>query len=266
MMLSGDISVVYGGAGGIGAAVVERLLAEGASVVAVDRSAERLQRLARQHGEDRLLTICADVGQWEEAARIARLTQQRFGDADSFISCVGVYDHARPLAEIPGDEIASAFAECFGINVASVIMAVRALLDQLVRKQGRVVLTSSAASYLASGGGVLYTASKHAVTGLISQLAYELAPKVRVNGVAPGAAPTVMSGLASLDQTPRDSLLPGSENALPLGVIPKTSDYAGLYALLASRSETVAMTGSTIIADSGLLARGLARPNGGSAL
>ena len=266
MILSGDVSVVYGGAGGIGGAVVERLLAEGASVVAVDRSPDRLAELAQRVGEEHLLTVCADVGKWEEAARIARLTRERFGDTDSFISCVGVYDHARPLAEIPGDEIASAFQECFNINVASVIMAIRALLDQLVRKQGRIVLTSSAASYLASGGGVLYTASKHAVTGLISQLAYELAPKVRVNGVAPGAAPTVMSGLAALDQAPRDSLLPGSESALPLAVMPKTSDYAGLYALLASRSGTVAMTGSTIIADSGLLARGIARPNGGSEL
>jgi NAD(P)-dependent dehydrogenase (short-subunit alcohol dehydrogenase family) len=266
MMLRHDVSVIYGAAGGIGSSIVERFLNEGASVVAVDRNEERLATLVRTHGEDRLLAIRADVISWQEAVRIASMTKERFGNADSFVSCVGVYDHARPLVSIPGGDILAACAECFAINVASVIMAVRALLEQLVATRGRVVLTSSAASYLASGGGVLYTASKHAVSGLISQLAYELAPKVRVNGIAPGAAQTVMSGLDALSQVPRDSLLPGSEKALPLGIVPQPADYSGIYALLASRAETVAMTGSTIIADSGLLIRGIAQINGGASL
>jgi NAD(P)-dependent dehydrogenase (short-subunit alcohol dehydrogenase family) len=266
MMLEGDVSVIYGAAGGIGHSVVERFLTEGASVVAVDRNEERLAALVRANGENRLLAIAADVVSWQEAVRVATLTQERFGSADNFVSCVGVYDHARPLVSIPGEDILAACAECFATNVASVIMAVKALLEQLVETQGRVVLTSSAASYLTSGGGVLYTASKHAVSGLISQLAYELAPKIRVNGIAPGVAQTVMSGLAALSQAPQNSLLSGSEKALPLAIVPQTADYAGIYALLASRAETVAMTGSTIIADSGLLIRGIGQVNGGGSL
>ncbi|MCY1247428.1 hypothetical protein D9M72_607570 [compost metagenome] len=72
-----------------------------------------------------------------------------------------------------------------------------------------------------------------------------------------------MTGLGALDQKARPSLLPGSEAALPLQAIPETDSYGGIYALLGSARETFAMTGSTIVADSGLLARGLAMPAGG---
>jgi NAD(P)-dependent dehydrogenase (short-subunit alcohol dehydrogenase family) len=101
------------------------------------------------------------------------------------------------------------------------------------------------------------------VTGVVAQLAYELAPHIRVNGVAPGVAKTIMAGLESLEQPPRSSLRPGSEDALPLLRVPDTAEYGGIYALLGSASESSAMTGTVVVADSGLLARGMAQPNGG---
>jgi NAD(P)-dependent dehydrogenase (short-subunit alcohol dehydrogenase family) len=251
-LLEGDAAVVVGAAGGIGRAVVDRYRAEGARVLAVDRDGTRLP-------EDGL---AADASTWEECTRIVHEATARLGGIDVLVSCVGIYDHAARLVDIPGERLGAAFDECFRVNVASSLLLVRAAIPSLLARGGRVVLTGSFAGSRTSGGGILYTAAKHAVVGIVSQLAFELAPKIRVNAVAPGVAPTVMAGLDALGQPPRPSLLPGTEDALPLGVVPDPAVYGVLYALLGSKESSV-MTGSIVNADSGLLVRGLAAPAGG---
>ena len=266
-MLENQNAVILGGGGGIGQAVIRRYLAEGARVLAVDINAERLAALEAAHPgaveSGRLQTCVSSVSSWAMAETLATTAHEALGAVDILVSCIGVYDHGIRLFDMAGEQIEAAFTECYRNNVASVLLAIKAFLPDLIAQRGRIVLTSSASAFLASGGGVLYTSAKHAVAGLIHQLAYELAPKVRVNGVAPGVALTVMSGLGTLAQESRLSLLPGSESALPLQAVPETDAYGGIYALLGSAQETAAMTGSTIIADSGLLARGLAQPAGG---
>jgi NAD(P)-dependent dehydrogenase (short-subunit alcohol dehydrogenase family) len=268
-MLEGQVALIYGAAGGIGQAVVQRYWLEGASIIAVDRSGARLEELGgtcEPREQQRFLLVEADCGRWEECRRVTEIGLEAFGRLDVLVSCIGIYDHAIALAEIDEDRLEAAFEECFRVNVGSMLFAVKAALPTLAANRGRVVLTSSVASYMTSGGGVLYTAAKHAVTGVVAQLAYELAPHIRVNGVAPGVAKTVMAGLESLAQQPKLSLLPGSENALPLLQVPDNAEYGGIYALLGSATESSVMTGTVVIADSGLLARGTASPNGGADL
>lgn len=125
-----------------------------------------------------------------------------------------------------------------------------------------MIFTASYAAFAPSGGGCLYTASKHAVVGLVRQLAYELAPDIRVNAVAPGVAPTTLSGVRELNQTPKEAVLPGTERNVPLQAIPSADAYGGLYAFLASEREAGHITGSIFTADSGLAIRGLAKPGG----
>jgi len=251
-LLEGEAAVVVGAAGGIGRAVVDRYVAEGARVLAVDRDGSRLP------GDG----LAADASTWDECRRIVDEATARLGGIDVLVSCVGIYDHGARLVDIPGERLGAAFDECFGINVASSLLLVRAAISTLAERGGRVVLTGSFAGSRTSGGGILYTAAKHAVVGVVSQLAYELAPKIRVNAVAPGVAPTVMAGLDALEQPPKPSLLPGTEEVLPLGAVPDPAEYGALYALLGSRESSV-MTGSIVNADSGLLVRGLAAPAGG---
>jgi NAD(P)-dependent dehydrogenase (short-subunit alcohol dehydrogenase family) len=109
---------------------------------------------------------------------------------------------------------------------------------------------------------VVYTASKHAVLGLVRQLAYELAPRVRVNGVAPGFMATDIRGPRAMglqDTTP--SSLPDlpaiARAATPLGTLPAPEDYTGHYVQLASRSNASATTGVVVECDGGLGVRGL---------
>jgi NAD(P)-dependent dehydrogenase (short-subunit alcohol dehydrogenase family) len=265
-MLENQIAVIVGAGGGIGRAVVMRYLHEGASVLAVDREPGRLESLKKELAHERLEMLAADATTWEASEKMVHEAVRRFGRLDILVSCVGVYDHAVRLVDIPGAKLAAAFDECFRGNVGSLLLNIRAAIPQLAARQGRVVVTGSFASYRTSGGGVLYTASKHAVVGLVSQLAHELAPKIRVNGVAPGVAQTVMSGLEALGQTPQDSILPGTEKQLPLEAMPATEAYGAIYALLGSANESSVMTGSMVLADSGLLVRGLAAPNRGGDL
>jgi len=262
-VLDGQTCLVLGGAGGIGRAVVSAYLAEGANVVAVDRSTDRVNELRDSTAcSDRLIGIAADASSWAVSQDVVARAVHAFGGLDVLASCVGVFDQGVRLEDIPGEALASACDESFRVNVASMLLNVRAALPHLKASRGRIVLTASFASFEPSGGGVLYTAAKHAVVGVVRQLAYELAPDIRVNAVAPGVAATVMAGLVSLGQQPRNAVLDGTEAVLPLGRIPDAADYAAVYTLLASTAGSAAMTGTVVPVDSGLRVRGL-KPSGG---
>src|SRR6185312_3706909 len=110
------------------------------------------------------------------------------------------------------------------------------------------------------GGGVLYTASKHAVVGMIREMAVELGPDVRVNGVAPGGTITDLRGLASLGADDRSQFAnPGIEERLrggnPLRTALMPDDLAGAYVLLASRRNARGITGSIVTVDAGAMLR-----------
>lgn len=93
--------------------------------------------------------------------------------------------------------------------------------------------------------------------GLVLQLAKEFAPDVRVNGVAPGATDTAISGPSALDQRGREMNADGKrmdeiKNHMLLGRVSNPEDHASLYVLLASREESSYITGAMMLSDGGL--------------
>ncbi|GII63738.1 3-phenylpropionate-dihydrodiol/cinnamic acid-dihydrodiol dehydrogenase [Sphaerisporangium krabiense] len=259
--LDGKSVILTGAGSGIGRAVVVRFVAEGARVVAVDRDAGNLAHLRDELG-DAVVPFAADVRSWDDNARAVRTAVSAFGGVDVYVANAGIFDGGRALADIPGEDLTAAAQEIFAVNVVAPMLGVRAAADELVKARGAVIITGSYASFHASGGGPLYTASKHAVLGLVRQLAYELAPDVRVNGVAPGVAPTRLGGIDALGQRPAESVMDGTREALPLQEIPSTAAYGGVYTLLANAADSGHITGTMLTADSGLAIRGLARPGG----
>ena len=121
-------------------------------------------------------------------------------------------------------------------------------------------MTLSCAGLYAGGGGPLYVASKHAGVGVVRQLALELAPEVRVNGVAPGFTHTDLRGLEALDSAGRSlrgtsRLAEAAAGNVPLRAVAAPEDHTSLYVLLASAAESAHTTGAVIPSDGGLEVR-----------
>ena len=184
--LNGQRLLVTGGASGLGAALVQRFLDEGAAITVLDRSQANLDRLRQQHG-DAIEYVTGDVRSADDNAAAVDACRRRFGGLDCAVGNAGIWDYSVALVDMPAADIGAAFDELMGINVLGYVQLAKAALRELVRSRGSIIFTVSNAGFLPDGGGVLYTASKHAVVGLVRQLAFELAPHVRVNGVAPGA-------------------------------------------------------------------------------
>ncbi|MDI9897376.1 SDR family NAD(P)-dependent oxidoreductase [Rhodococcus sp. IEGM 1381] len=273
--LGGEVALVTGGGSGIGRAVVDRYVAEGARVVVTDIDSERLDEVRDIHG-DTVATIVADVRSYDDCVAAVDLAVDRFGKLDVLVANAGLGDRFAELVDLEPSAIDTAFRQVFDINVKGVIVSVKAALAQLVRTHGSVVVTLSNSSFYPDGGGVIYVASKHAALGVVRQLAHELAPTVRVNGVSPGATETGFtspSGIGAAGKGPRNppGVDPNDRAAAvrattPLDMFAQPSDHTGAYVLAGSRVQSSAMTGSVIETDGGLGVRGLRRVRGGDDL
>ncbi|WP_230290963.1 cis-2,3-dihydrobiphenyl-2,3-diol dehydrogenase [Croceicoccus sp. Ery5] len=261
MRLKGEVALVTGGGSGLGRAIVDRYVAEGARVAVLDKSSAGLARLKEAHG-DAVVGVEGDVRSLDSHKHAVARCVEAFGKLDCLVGNAGVWDYITPLVDIPDDQIEDAFDEMFAINVKGYLLAAKAALPALYKSRGRVILTASNAAFYTSGGGALYTASKHAVVGLIKQLAYEWGPHIRVNGIAPGGIiGTDLRGLKALDLQDRSiatiSLKDMLENVLPAGQVATAEEYAGAYVFFATRAETVPLTGSILDFNSGWGVRGL---------
>jgi phthalate 3,4-cis-dihydrodiol dehydrogenase len=174
------------------------------------------------------------------------------------VNCVGIFDFYRGLGELDVEILDEAFHEMFSINVKSHLHSVKAALPRLQESgSGSVILTESTSAYYPGRGGVLYVSSKFAVRGMVTSLAYELAPRIRVNGVAPGGTlNTDLRGLSSLGLRERRlDDTPGREQDLaarvPLGVALSGEDHAWSYVFLAS-DRARGITGDVVHPDGGI--------------
>lgn len=267
--LAGEVALITGGAGGLGRAVVDRFVEEGARVVVLDRDADRLGALADDHG-DAVQCHAADVREYRALADAVQVAEMRYGKLDVLIANAGMWDFGASLDETSPEKLDRGFDELFALNVKAYLLAAKAAVPALVRARGAIIFTLSNAASEVAGGGPLYTASKHAALGLMRQLAFELAPAVRVNAVAPGGIATGLSGPAALGQERRSIAdLPLGEflrQGTPLGILPSAEDYAGAYVFLASRRDNRPITGTSIAIDNGIGVVGFPSPGGGGHL
>ena len=265
--LQDDVAIVTGAGSGLGRALVDRFVAEGARVVAVDRDPDRVAQVEADHGAA-TAGVVADITTAEGNARAVEEALTRFGRLDVFVANAGMFDYGAGLLDTPADALERAFDELFALNVKAYLLGAKAAAPALSDSRGSLLMTASMSSTHAGIGGIVYTASKHAVVGLVRQLAHELAPRVRVNGVAPGFMRTDIRGPQALglgDRTP--SSLPDLEGfasaAVPLGFLPSPADYTGHYVQLASRANAAATTGVVVACDGGLDVRGVGAPPAG---
>ncbi|MGN6218749.1 MAG: SDR family NAD(P)-dependent oxidoreductase [Microbacterium sp.] len=278
--LEHDVALVTGAGSGIGRAVALRFLREGAAgVVVFDRDAERLRATVEGAGEhrERVLPVAGDVRSPADLEAAVAATVARFGKLDIVVPNAGLWDFQRSVTATPPAQLAAMSEEIFAVNVTGYLLTVAASWRELVSSRGNVVMTLSNASFHVAGGGPVYTAAKHAARGLVAQLAYELAPRVRVNGVAIGGLRTDLRGPEAgglADRTIADSFArreasgaAGANMWIPLhDASTDPDDSTGPYVLLASARNAGVVTGAIVNADGGIGVRGFATAAGGDAL
>ncbi len=255
--LENQVAIVTGGGSGIGLAVVDRFVAEGARVGVLERDAARLEALRQRFAPSDVVAIGGDVTSLEDNETLVRTVLDAFGHLDTFVGNAGIWDYMTPLEGQPRERLGAIFDELFAVNVKGYVLGARAAAAALRDTRGSLIFTASSSSFYTGGGGPLYIASKHAVLGLVRGLAAELAPDVRVNGVAPGGTLTNLAGSAAADMAEsRMAEVPDVEQLIsdmtPLGFASTPDQHAGIYVLLASRENAAYVTGTVISSDGGI--------------
>jgi NAD(P)-dependent dehydrogenase (short-subunit alcohol dehydrogenase family) len=263
--LSDQVALVTGGGSGLGRAIVERFLEEGARVGVLELSPAKVASLRQDFG-DSVAVVEGDATSLADNESAVSATVAAFGQLDTFVGNAALWDFGMTLSDLPAEAIPEAFDQLFGLNVKAYLLGAKASLQALRASQGSMIFTLSNAAFYPGGGGPLYTSSKHAVVGLVKQLAYELAPTIRVNGVAPGGMATDLRGPSSLRlaDTPFGALVEEEKmrayNALNIAASPR--DYTGHYVLLASRENNRTVTGTVHNCDGGVGVRPFKRSEG----
>ena len=180
---------------------------------------------------DAVVYIQGDVRSMADNERAVQTCVSQLGQLDVVVGNAGIWDYNVPLVDLPADDLAPSFDELFQINVLGYLNLAKASLTELAKTRGNMIFTVSNAGFWPAGGGVLYTATKHAVVGLVKQLAYECAPHIRVNGVAPGAISTQLKGPSSLGMQdrkfPGEAMNNNAANFIPVAELPSPAEYAG---------------------------------------
>jgi 2,3-dihydroxy-2,3-dihydrophenylpropionate dehydrogenase/cis-2,3-dihydrobiphenyl-2,3-diol dehydrogenase len=259
--LEGRVCLVAGGGSGLGREIARRFVDEGALVCVLEKSPDKAASLRAEFGR-KIAVTTGDATESEDVDQALDVAHQAFDrPLDVLVSSIGLWDFGLELEQLPsGARLEEAFREVFAANVLANVVLARACVCELRESSGAIVLTSSAAGLHPGGGGPLYTASKHAVVGLVRELAYELAPDVRVNAVAPGAMRSDLRGplalglsATSISDIPIQGII---ERVSPLGFLPDASDYTDWFVALASATESRTVTGTVIEADGGERVRG----------
>jgi NAD(P)-dependent dehydrogenase (short-subunit alcohol dehydrogenase family) len=229
--------LIYGGSGGIGAATARALTARGYATHLVGRSADRLQSLAAELGASHSV---ADV---EDEAAFARVTAEAGPALAGLVYAVGTIT----LKSLPRLDAVD-FLRDFRINALGAGLALQAALPALKQHDGAagVVLFSSVAVQQGFASHASISMAKGAVEGLTRATAAELAPKIRVNCIAPSLTRTGLT--STITGNPQMAAAIAGLHAL--GRLGEPEDVAGLAAFLVS-DEAGWITGQVMGVDGG---------------
>jgi NAD(P)-dependent dehydrogenase (short-subunit alcohol dehydrogenase family) len=240
--LSGRTAIVTGASRGIGEAIAAALSAAGANVVLTSRHQEAADAAAERVGRG-ALGCAAHVADEDAADACVRSTVERFGSLDILVNNAGTNPAFGPLV----DQDFGRFSKTFEINVWGPILWTGLAWRVWMREHGGVVINVASLGGLAVGPNMgVYHASKAALIHVTRHLALELAPDVRVTGLAPGVVRTRLA----------EALWKENEEAViadtPLGRIAEPGDIADAALFLASDAARW-VTGDTLIVDGGQL-------------
>ena len=244
--LKGKVAIVTGASKGIGAAIAEKLAANGAAVVVnYSRSASEAEALVKKvrNGGGRAIAVQADLSHPAEAEKLFKRAIEEFGRVDILVNNAGAYEFL-PLSGIQEDH----YNRLFDLNVKGLLFASQQAAAAFADGGGSIINISSVVSTSPKPNGSVYSASKAAVDAITKSLAIELGPKnILVNSILPGVTET--EGFHAIPQSGffRDY----ATSQTPLGRIGQPQDIAGVVAFLAS-DDAKWITGQLISVSGGL--------------
>jgi NAD(P)-dependent dehydrogenase (short-subunit alcohol dehydrogenase family) len=177
-----------------------------------------------------------------------------FGRLDIFVGNAGIFDVYEKIADIDEETLGRAFDELFAVNVKAYLLGVKAAAAALTQSRGSVLMTASMSSTHAGIGGVVYTASKHAVVGLMRTAAKEAAARgIRVNTLHPGPVDNAFQHRIEVSATGQDEARAAElfEEHIPLRRHASPDEIARTVLFLASDDSSF-MTGATVATDGGM--------------
>lgn len=239
----GKRAIVTGAAGDVGRLIVEALLAEGADVLGVDRDAERGAQLRQRFADQKFEFVEVDLT--DPDAILAAFAAETA--VDVLVNAAGAI-LLRPIAATTSDE----WDLQFSINVRAPFLIAQTLAEKFTEGSA-IISISSLGGIKAEPGFGAYSASKAALIQLMKVLARELAPRTRVNVVAPGGLDTQMPRKMLEGHPQAEEILASVGNANPLQRIGRPEEVVPMILLLASE-EASFVSGSTVVIDGGMSA------------
>ncbi|NEA23095.1 SDR family oxidoreductase [Actinomadura bangladeshensis] len=243
--LEGRTALITGASRGIGKAIAAAFAAEGANVVLSSRKQEALDEVAKEIGAASpnvgVLAKAAHVAHADEAAACVDAAVREFGGVDILVNNAGTNPYFGPMADIEP----AAAAKTVEINQFPIVQWTQlALKAGMAERGGSIINIASIGGMVTEHGIGYYNVTKAAVIHLSRQFAMELAPKVRVNCIAPGLVKTHLAR----------ALWEGKEaeisKYMPLARLGEPEDIANAAVFLAGDLSSW-MTGQTLVVDGG---------------
>ncbi|WP_409291989.1 SDR family oxidoreductase [Peribacillus sp. SCS-37] len=254
--LSGRTAIVAASSQGLGRAIAEELVKEGANVVITSRSEEKLKEVCgklKDLQQGKVSYIVGDLTNGADIQRIIRETIDTYGGIDILVNNAGG-PPAGAFEDITDEE----WQTTFELNLLSYIRLIRAALPHLKKKGGRIVNIASSSVKEPIPGLILSNTFRTAITGLSKTLAAELAPHhILINTLAPGRIAT--DRVRHLDEINADKaglaveeIEDRMKGQIPLGRYGEPAEFARVAAFLLSDANSY-MTGSTFLVDGGMV-------------
>jgi NAD(P)-dependent dehydrogenase (short-subunit alcohol dehydrogenase family) len=241
--MTGQVAVVTGAGRGIGEGIAQVFSQAGAAVVLAARRTDEIERVAadiRGNG-GRVIAVPTDVTDDAAVEALAQAAVAEFGSLTCWVNNAGGSAVRTPMRELTRPQWNDAIA----LNLTSVWVCCVAAANHMTA--GSIINISSRAGFVGVPGSGHYAASKAAVNSLTQTLSLEFAPKIRVNGIAPGSVPTeIMMKALDLDENSVEKLA----HNIPLGRLGTPTDIGAAALYLATEAGSW-MTGQTLIISGG---------------